>query len=213
MQAQRCLTAAHVRCERYVAHHARTGRARPGVILGDGLVSTRMVIAPDPVWRGIAGRARRAPRGPMVAGALALAAVTVGGVAVAGAALDGRLGAVLGSPSARPVATPSSSGSRSATPVQSASPTLDASPSRLPPTPAATPTPTVATPTLVASPAPTPPPQTPAPPPPQESYVVQQGDTLALIAAQFGTSVEALQAANGIDDPDEIVIGQVLVIP
>ena len=43
--------------------------------------------------------------------------------------------------------------------------------------------------------------------------MVQQGDTLALIAAQFGTSVEALQAANGIDDPDEIVTGQVLVIP
>ena len=44
-------------------------------------------------------------------------------------------------------------------------------------------------------------------------YRVQEGDTLGSIAAQFGVSVEALQAANGIDDPDEILIGQVLVIP
>jgi len=42
---------------------------------------------------------------------------------------------------------------------------------------------------------------------------VVQGDTLASIAQRFGTTTEALQAANGIDDPDEIVIGQVLVIP
>nr|MBA2633373.1 LysM peptidoglycan-binding domain-containing protein [Chloroflexota bacterium] len=41
---------------------------------------------------------------------------------------------------------------------------------------------------------------------------VQAGDTLAAIAQRFGTTVEALQAANGIEDPDEIVIGQVLVI-
>jgi spore germination protein len=42
---------------------------------------------------------------------------------------------------------------------------------------------------------------------------VAEGDTLAAIAQQFGTSVEALQEANGIEDPDEIVVGQVLVIP
>ena len=53
---------------------------------------------------------------------------------------------------------------------------------------------------------------TPAPPQPQ-TYTVVEGDTLALIAQRFGTTVEALQAANGIEDPDEIVIGQVLVIP
>ena len=42
---------------------------------------------------------------------------------------------------------------------------------------------------------------------------MQQGDTLAAIAQQFGTTAAALQAANGIEDPDEITIGQVLVIP
>ncbi len=48
---------------------------------------------------------------------------------------------------------------------------------------------------------------------PQPTYTVAEGDTLAAIAQRFGTTVAALQAANGIDDPDEIVIGQVLVIP
>jgi LysM repeat protein len=60
----------------------------------------------------------------------------------------------------------------------------------------------------------TPRPQRSAPATPEpQTYVVQPGDTLSIIADQFGTSVEALQAANGIDDPDEIVPGQVLIIP
>jgi LysM repeat protein len=54
---------------------------------------------------------------------------------------------------------------------------------------------------------------TPAPPPPQQTYTVQQGDTLAAIAQRFGTTTQALQQANGIEDPNQIVIGQVLVIP
>jgi LysM repeat protein len=53
----------------------------------------------------------------------------------------------------------------------------------------------------------------PTPAPAPQTYTVVEGDTLALIAQNFGTTVEALQAANGIDDPDEIVIGQVLIIP
>ena len=61
------------------------------------------------------------------------------------------------------------------------------------------------TPSPVVTPAPTPAPQT--------TYVVVAGDTLALIADRFGTTVAALQAANGIDDPNTINIGQVLVIP
>jgi LysM repeat protein len=48
---------------------------------------------------------------------------------------------------------------------------------------------------------------------PPTTYAVVGGDTLALIAQRFGTTVAALQSANGIDDPDEIVVGQVLVIP
>jgi rare lipoprotein A len=39
-------------------------------------------------------------------------------------------------------------------------------------------------------------------------YVVRQGDSLSGLAAQFGTSVHDLAAANGIPDPDFISVGQ-----
>jgi rare lipoprotein A len=42
------------------------------------------------------------------------------------------------------------------------------------------------------------------------AYVVQQGQTLTGIAAELGTSVEALAAANGILDPNVIFSGQTL---
>jgi LysM repeat protein len=78
------------------------------------------------------------------------------------------------------------------------------------PTPSSTPGPT-ATATLVPTVAPV---VTPAPTPTaQVTYTVAAGDTLVLIAQRFGTTVEALEAANGIEDPNEIIIGQVLVIP
>jgi LysM repeat protein len=102
-----------------------------------------------------------------------------------------------------PVASPSPS--PTPTVVPSATARATASPSASP-TPSAEPS---GTPTASATPVPA----TPAPPPAQQTYVVQEGDTLALIAQQFGTTVEALQAANGIEDPNEIVIGDVLVIP
>ncbi len=42
------------------------------------------------------------------------------------------------------------------------------------------------------------------------TYVVQSGDTLSGIAAELGTTVEDLAAANGIADPDLIYAGQTL---
>ncbi len=41
-------------------------------------------------------------------------------------------------------------------------------------------------------------------------YVVQSGDTLSGIAAQLGTTVGDLAAANGIADPDVLAVGQTL---
>lgn len=61
----------------------------------------------------------------------------------------------------------------------------------------------------------TPPPGSTPPPPPSEggTYVVQRGDTLSRIARQFGTTVEAIVAANNIVNRNLIYVGQVLTIP
>ena len=42
------------------------------------------------------------------------------------------------------------------------------------------------------------------------TYMVQSGDTLSSIAAELGTSVEDLAAANGIANPDLVYAGQTL---
>jgi murein DD-endopeptidase MepM/ murein hydrolase activator NlpD len=44
-------------------------------------------------------------------------------------------------------------------------------------------------------------------------YIVQPGDTLSGIAARFGVSTEDLISANGIADPDNLVVGTRLIIP
>jgi len=46
-----------------------------------------------------------------------------------------------------------------------------------------------------------------------ESYVVQTGETLTLIAAVFGCTVEEIAAANGLADANSISAGQTLYIP
>jgi LysM repeat protein len=44
-------------------------------------------------------------------------------------------------------------------------------------------------------------------------HVVQQGDTLQAIAFDYGVSVDALQRANGIENPQFLQVDQRLVIP
>jgi LysM repeat protein len=44
-------------------------------------------------------------------------------------------------------------------------------------------------------------------------YTVQPGDTLAGIADQFGTTVDAIAALNGINPDDPLIPGTVLAIP
>lgn len=61
-----------------------------------------------------------------------------------------------------------------------------------------------------ATPAPT---STPTVTPTPIIYLVQSGDTLLAIAAQFGVTAEAIQEANGIVDPRRLQIGQELIIP
>jgi LysM repeat protein len=67
------------------------------------------------------------------------------------------------------------------------------------------------TPTPIAVVPPTPLP--PSPTPPEQTYVVRAGDSPASIAQQFKVKTEDLMAANGIDDPQKLQIGQTLKIP
>lgn len=83
----------------------------------------------------------------------------------------------------------------------------------------ASPTPTLAatatlTPTLAVTDTPVPPSPTPEPPPPR-TYVVQPGDTLRSIAADFDVSVDDLLNANNLtrEEGDDLRPGQELIIP
>ena len=44
-------------------------------------------------------------------------------------------------------------------------------------------------------------------------YIVKKGDTLWNIAKMFGSTVDSIARVNGIENPDEINIGQKLFIP
>jgi LysM repeat protein len=194
-QQRVCLSDAFARCDRYLEHSARVGDPRNRY--SHGLTSTRLVIPGEPAW-AVAAASRRQIRRSQLAGlAAALAVLAAGGVAVVSGALPAGL-ALLGA--AAPSETPVPSvPSTSSTPT--ASPTPTAAPTATPPQPTASPT---------AIPTPTP---TAAQTPPPRTYVVVQGDTLGAIAARFGTTANAIAAANRISNPNEINPGQVLVIP
>jgi LysM repeat protein len=186
-QVQLCLTEAHVRCERYGA--ARTAwlaasSGLPRVAPDVAFPRTRLVLEPEPAWRNLATSpsARYSRRTVLVA---AVAAAVLALLVVS--SLMGILG---GAPSGASQ-TPLPSASPIATPVATAS---------TPPSAAVSPS-AAASATTPATPAPS-----------QRTYVVQQGDTLNLIAQQFGTTVQAIQAANGLTGT-EINVGQVLIIP
>lgn len=50
-------------------------------------------------------------------------------------------------------------------------------------------------------------------PTPQGQYIIKAGDTLAKIADDFQTTVEEISALNNIADPNQIEVGQQLIIP
>jgi hypothetical protein len=72
---------------------------------------------------------------------------------------------------------------------------------------------------LANPPTPTPiavlPPPTPEPSPTvgEQTYIVKAGDSPASIAQQYRIKTEDLMAANSIDDPQKLQIGQTLKIP
>ena len=84
----------------------------------------------------------------------------------------------------------------------------EATPTEPPPTaipPTAVP-PTAVPPTSAPAP-------TTAPATGETTHTVQRGDTLYSIARRYGTTVEAIAAANGITNPNLIRVGQKLTIP
>jgi GH25 family lysozyme M1 (1,4-beta-N-acetylmuramidase) len=48
---------------------------------------------------------------------------------------------------------------------------------------------------------------------PQRKYTVRAGDSLYVIAIRFGTTVAAIASINNLTDPNQISVGQVLIIP
>lgn len=45
------------------------------------------------------------------------------------------------------------------------------------------------------------------------THTVQSGETLSMIAQEYGVSLAELMALNGITDPDDIIVGQELLLP
>jgi LysM repeat protein len=196
-QLQLCLSEAHRDCERYLAAlEARRvdGPALPAPAPDARIARTRLVLDPEAPGRTLTARQRvlgGRSRRLVLAGAVAM----LGILALASGAVEAFANLVAG-PSATP--TPTLRVSAQATPsiLESATPSVPTpSPTPVPPTAAPTATPT---PAAVASP---------------RSYIVQEGDTLSTIATSFGTTVAAIQSANGMGDSDVINVGQVLIIP
>ncbi len=78
------------------------------------------------------------------------------------------------------------------------------SPTGIPPTATAQPTATL-------TPTSKPPTATPTVEP--VVHTVEEGETLSIIAQNYGVTVEAIVDANGLTDPDRIIAGQTLIIP
>lgn len=118
------------------------------------------------------------------------------------------LAAIFGLGAAQLVATgqavPTVDPSRLVSPTPTQPPTVSPSPA---PSASATPRPT---PTSAASATPAPTATAGATP---RTHVVARGETLSIIAAQYGTTVQAIVALNNLANANLIQVGQVLLIP
>jgi LysM repeat protein len=184
-QTQLCLTEAHASCERYLAARSVQLAAVGGLPRPApdlAFQSTRQILDPEPAWRNLSPGGRSRPS------SRALLVGGVGGAAALAVAVSSIAGVFGGgaSPSPSP-STPGSSASSLAGPTPSLTSTGSSAPSLSPTTPAS----------VAATPI---------------SYVVQSGDTLGLIAARFGTTVDEIMVTNGLTS-DVITPGQELTIP
>jgi LysM repeat protein len=199
-QAELCLAESHRECEVYLAYlaeHAAAAASTPLPAADTHIARTRLIVQPEARRLGAGGQASfgTSPRRWLVAGGIAAV-----GVAAAATAFAGGFNGLVGAP---PLPSPSAA---------SNSETASSSPAA--PTPESTATSAPATPDATATPSPSAGPRrTPTATPAAQTYVVQPGDTLSTVANRFGTSVAAIQRANGLGSSDVINVGQVLVIP
>jgi LysM repeat protein len=199
-QVEQCLSETHRQCDRYLAYlsqHAAQAAAVPPPSSDAYVARTRLVFDPDPRFGAVGGLL---PPGTSARRWLVAGGVAAFGVAAAATAVGGGFNGLVAnrSPGAS-VPDVATNPSPSVSPQGTAQPTLE--PTDAPTEPPASPTPR-------ATQKPTEAPASEA----QQTYTVKEGDTLSTIATRFGSSVAAIQAANGLDS-DVINVGQVLVIP
>jgi LasA protease len=65
----------------------------------------------------------------------------------------------------------------------------------------------------VLSPTPDPPRILPTPRQDQEQYIIRRNDTLGQVAQRYGVSLARLVEENGITNPDQVEVGQIITIP
>jgi LysM repeat protein len=195
-QRRLCLDAGHLDCSTFrAATAARDGD--PTRATRWGFARTSPVVfdtRPFAVPVELDGRGRPVAQAALVG----LMAVAFGAVAISRLADGG--GAVLdasSSPPSNAIASPAASPGATPGTVTPGPTIVDVTPTPTPPSPPPTLGPT-ATPTAV---------------PVGRSYTIQSGDTLYAIAVRFGTTVQAIQAANGMGASTVIRAGQVLLIP
>lgn len=198
-QARLCLVPAHAECATFVA--ARAARAAQGV---PGGTTRRPIARTAPI---VVERSR--PRIPVdvdagarrwgQAGLVVLMIMALVAVVVARSGSGPGPGSSSGASATPPDSTASTRSSAGATAAPSTGPSAGSSGGSAGVAPDAT------TPLDVASAAPS--------AASGGTYTVQRGDTLSAVAVRFGTTVAALQRANGIRDASLLRVGQVLTIP
>ena len=113
-----------------------------------------------------------------------------------------------------PAATPTAAAGTPVTPISPASPTPEPSPSATPtPTRAPSPTPTIAAASTPLPGATTSPQPTVTVTPTPRVHIVQLGETVAIIAQRYNTTIAGIVRLNSLLDVNRIYVGQRLLIP
>lgn len=198
-QRQVCTGAAHVDCATYGAAMAADLRVGGGAADGPTLWPAA---SPVPVTlESVHTRPGVGVGSPRVGGQALLVGLMVVALVVLVVARTTPMGGASAVPSGS--APPPSAAVSSAFAGASAAPSASVTPS---PTAVATTAPSASA-SQAASPSPVPSASA------LRTYRVRAGDTIASIAAKYGTTVKAIVAANKITDPHTIHVGQVLIIP